>query len=57
MIDQVPIAKVPNVQEPAPETSATAVVQVTSVDDAFVAVTVAVAPSVSPGRSIVGVES
>ena len=44
-------------QEPVPEMPATAVVQVTLVDEAFVAVTVAVAPSVNPDKSMVGVVS
>ena len=57
VIDQVPVAKVPRVHEAVPATLAAEVVQVTFEEDAFVAVTVAVAPSVRPVRSIVGVES
>ena len=53
----MPGAKVPKVQEATPETSAAEVVQVTSVEEALVAVTVAVAPSVRPAKSIVGVVS
>jgi hypothetical protein len=48
---------VPNVQEAVPEKPATGVVQVTLVDEALVATTVAVAPSVIPVKSIVGVVS
>ena len=57
VMDQLPIPREPKVQEALPDESAGAVVQVTFVEDAFVAVTVAVAPSVRPTRSTVGVLS
>ena len=57
VMDQLPMPREPRVQEAFPDESASAVVQVTFVEDAFVAVTVAVAPSVRPTRSTVGVLS
>ena len=57
VMDQLPMPSEPKVQEALPDESAGAVVQVTFVEDAFVAVTVAVAPSVRPTRSTVGVLS
>jgi hypothetical protein len=55
--DQVPSPRVGNVQEELPEEEAGAVVQERLVDPALLAVTVAVAPSVIPARSMVGVLS
>lgn len=57
MIDQIPSAKVPKVQLAVPSAPAAEVVQVTLLEDALVAVTVTVAPSVTPVKSRVGVLS
>jgi hypothetical protein len=55
--DQMPLAKVPNVQLAVPPEGADEVVQETLLEPTLAAVTVTVAPSVTPVKSSVGVLS
>jgi hypothetical protein len=57
VMDQVPSERVPRVQLAVPPAPAALVVQVTLLEEAFAAVTVTVAPSVTPVKSKVGVLS
>jgi hypothetical protein len=57
VMDQVPSERVPKVQLVAPPAPAALVVQVTLLEEALAAVTVTVAPSVTPVKSKVGVLS
>jgi hypothetical protein len=57
VMDQVPSERVPRVQLVVPDTPAALVVHVTLLEEALAAVTVTVAPSVTPVKSKVGVLS